>query len=257
MMRLTYHLARLMGAEDQPADQPVSSFKGLLDYSAAVYGKGGLFLWTLREHLGAEELEGALRSYAEELRFGVARGGDLRRHLRAASADPEALDALWRRWLEERHGDEDVGGVSVYQALKLLWGDEALARLDPRVRRWAEHKGVGALAELLEGSLRGDLNHEQVDYESIAGLFEDLMREEPEVARWAGVLGEALSAPEGDSAAMARALTRGLSRELAKDDPRLGRAVEGVGLLLEALIMEEERGEEGRAAEEGRGGAAE
>jgi hypothetical protein len=243
MMRLNYHLARLMGAEDAPVDRPLSAFKTPLD-SAIAYGKAGLFLWNLRGQIGADALDAALRAHAEAGRFGEQGLADLKGRLRAASGEGgEAFDAAWGRWFEGSHGDEDVGGVSVYQALKILWGEEALAQLSPRARRWAEHEGVGALAGLLEGALRGDLNHERVDYDAIARLLEDLMREEPEVARWAGVLGEALSAPEGDPAAMTRALTEGLSRELAKDDPRLGLAVEGVGLLFEALMMEEAQGE--------------
>jgi hypothetical protein len=233
MMRLNYHLARLTGVEDQPVDQPTSAFKDALSYGAIVYGKGALYFWRLRSALGVEALERALKRYVAAHRFGVAHTAQLLSALRAETQHKEGFDALTRRWLYERHGDEDIEGVSVYQSLKVLMGDAALAQLDPKLRRWATHRGVDALAELLEGSARGQLDHDNVDYDAIVSLFEDVLEEEPQVARWAKVLGRTLSNP---NAKPADAL-RDVGRELSREDPRLGLAVEGMGLILEALSL--------------------
>ena len=233
MMRLNYHLARLSGMADQPVDQPTEAFKDALSYGAIVYGKGALYFWSLRSTFGAEALERGLKSYVRGLRFGVAEPGQLLSTLREASGDPARFDALTARWLEGRFGDEDIEGVSLYQTLKLLMGDQALAQLDPKLRRWASHRGVDALAELLEGTLRGEVDHDKVDYEAIITLLEDVMEEEPEVARWVGVLGRALSDPD---ATPSDAL-HDLGRELSRDDPRLGLAVQGMGLIFEALTL--------------------
>jgi len=235
MMRLNYHLARLTGMVDQPVDQPTSAFKDSLSYGAIVYGKGALYFWALRADLGPEALERGLQSYVSAHRFGVAKTESLLSSLRAQSGAPQRFDALTQRWLRERHGDQDIEGVSVYQCLKLLMGEQALAKLDPKLRRWASHRGVDALAELLEGTLKGSLDHEAVDYESIVALLEDVIEEEPELARWASVIGKTLSDP---NAKPSDALHE-LGRELSRDDPRLGLAVQGMGLIFEALTLPE------------------
>lgn len=243
MMRLNYHLARLSGMQDQPVDQPTSAFKNALSYGAIVYGKGALYFWNLRSSFGAGALEEGLKRYVRAHRFGVSESTQLLSTLREASGDPQRFDALTARWLKGRYADEDIEGVSVYQTLKLLMGDQALAQLDPKLRRWASHRGVDALAELLEGTLKGQLDHDQVDYEAIISLLEDVMEEEPEVARWVGVLGKALSDPD---ATPSDAL-HDLGRELSKDDPRLGLAVQGMGLIFEALTLPEQ-GQQGERA---------
>ena len=200
-----------------------------------MYGKGALYFWRLRSALGVEALERALKGYVAAHRFGVTQPTQLLSALRAEAQHKEGFDALTRRWLYERHGDEDIESVSVYQSLKVLMGDAALAQLDPKLRRWATHRGVDALAELLEGSARGQLDHDNVDYDAIVSLFEDVLEEEPQVARWAKVLGRTLSDP---NAKPADAL-RDVGRELSREDPRLGLAVEGMGLILEALSLPE------------------
>lgn len=235
MMRLNYHLARLSGMSDQAVDQPTSAFKDALSYGAIVYGKGALYFWSLRSAFGIDRLESGLKQYVQALRFGVAESNQLLNTLRTSSGDPQRFDALTERWLKGRYGDEDIEGVSIYQTLKLLMGDQALAQLDPKLRRWASHRGVDALAEVLEGTLKGQLKHDQIDYEAITSLLEDVMEEEPEMARWIGVLGKALSDP---NASPSEAL-HDLGKELSRDDPRLGLAVQGMGLIFEALTLPE------------------
>ncbi|HJZ12305.1 MAG TPA: M1 family metallopeptidase, partial [Acidobacteriota bacterium] len=51
-MKVNYQLHRLLGGSDQPVQQPASSFKGALEYSAIVYGKGALYFDHLRSLIG-------------------------------------------------------------------------------------------------------------------------------------------------------------------------------------------------------------
>ena len=233
MMRLNYHLARLTGMEDQPVDQPTSAFEGMLDYGAIVYGKGALFFWELRGLLGAERLHRGLNRYYEKYTFGIAKGDALRATLRAESPAPAEFDRFAKRWLDERHGDEDIDGVSIYQTLKIFMGDVGLAQLDPELRRWANHRGVDALAQMLEGALKGDFKPEELDYQGLTLLLSDLMEEDPEMRRWALVAGRVLSRPD----AKPSDLLKEAGREIRKEDEKTGLILESMGLLLDALTM--------------------
>ena len=237
MMRLNYHLARLTGMEDQPIDQPTTSFKGLLEYGAIVYGKGALFFWELREQLGEQRLHELLSAYYHKYTFKVATGPELREALARDSKTREQVRALTRRWLDEQHGDEDIAGVSLYRTLKIMMGDLGLAQLDPELRRWLNHRGVDALAELLEQALRtGKIDNKEVDYGALTALLADMMSDDPRVARWAGVASRVLKNPN----AQPGDVLREAGREIKRDDPKTGLILESAGLLLDAIMMDEQ-----------------
>ena len=236
MMRLNYHLARLTGVADQPVDQPTAAFEGLLDYGAIVYGKGALFFWELRERLGASTLHTLLSDYYRAHMFRVATGDALRDALAQAPKRTKLVRRLTRRWLDERHGDDDIEGVSLYRTLKILLGDVGLAQLPPELRRWMNHRGVDALADLLERSVRtGHLNTQRIDYEAITSLLTDLVSEDPKISRWLGIAVRTLSDPN----AQPGDVLREAGREIKRDDPKTGLILESAGLLLDALMIEE------------------
>ena len=237
MMRLNYHLARLTGMRDQPVDQPTTSFEGLLDYGAIVYGKGALFFWELRERIGEQTLHKLLGAYYHKYTFGVATGPELREALTRDVKTRDQVRRLIRRWLDERYGDEDIAGVSLYRTLKIMMGDVGLAQLDPELRRWLNHRGVDALAELLEQALRnGTIDRQNIDYEALTSLLADLMSDDPRVARWVGVAGRVLKNPH----AQPGDILREAGREIKRDDPKTGLILESAGLLLDAIMMEDQ-----------------
>jgi hypothetical protein len=237
MMRLNYHLARLTGMKDQAVDLPTTSFKGILEYGAIVYGKGALFFWELRERLGEQDLHELLSAYYHKYTFRVATGPELRDALARDSQTQAQVRALIRRWLDERHGDEDIAGVSLYRTLKIMMGDLGLAQLDPELRRWLNHRGVDALAELLEQALRtGKIDNGRVDYGALTSLLADLMSDDPRVARWAGVASRVLRNPD----AQPGDVLREAGREIKRDDPKAGLILESAGLLLDAIMMEDQ-----------------
>jgi hypothetical protein len=107
-LRAPYRVYRMFGGQDAPAKRRASEFPNYFAFAAIVVSKGGLFLGALRAELGDERFfEGLRRLYA-------ARRGDMK-GFTAAFVPPRdrtagaIVDRLYDRWIEQRHGDEDVG----------------------------------------------------------------------------------------------------------------------------------------------------
>ncbi|MFH1149863.1 MAG: M1 family metallopeptidase, partial [Actinomycetota bacterium] len=103
-----YWAGSAMGAGDVVVDQPVADFGDQFTYTAAVYGKGALFFEALEQMLGEGVFEKDLKAYYEEYSFEVATPQDLLDAFKAKPSDPEAVAALFTRWLKEKHGSEDI-----------------------------------------------------------------------------------------------------------------------------------------------------
>jgi hypothetical protein len=109
-MTAQYRAARLLGVDDAPADQPTDAFASALQYGAVVYGKAPGFYLELERRLGRRTLVAGLRRYVRAHAFGVATEEHLLHALAQAAPGGEAeIRRLWRRWLEDAHGDEDLG----------------------------------------------------------------------------------------------------------------------------------------------------
>ena len=105
-----YRTLRAMGEPDARADQATTDFASSRQYGAVVYGKAPKLFERLRSLLGEETTLAALRRYAEANAFAMATPGALREALVAAAPSRTAeIEGLWRRWMEEPHGDEDLG----------------------------------------------------------------------------------------------------------------------------------------------------
>jgi len=105
-----YQTMRALGEPDAPADQPTDAFASSLQYGGVVYGKAPGLYRALSETIGPDEVVAGLRAFASAHAFGVAGSDDLRAALAAAAPDRAAeVDELWQRWIEEAHGDEDLG----------------------------------------------------------------------------------------------------------------------------------------------------
>lgn len=107
-LSMPYQMWRVMGGADGPVNRPLDKFQNPLEYAAIVYGKGGMFFHALRRAMGKGAFSALLRAYAERFAFREASPEDLRR-LIAQKAPGKKIEALVRRWLEEAHGDEDIG----------------------------------------------------------------------------------------------------------------------------------------------------
>jgi hypothetical protein len=108
-MTAQYRSARLLGIADASADQPTSAFDSALQYGAVVYGKAPGFYLELERRLGRKTVVTGLRTYVRANAFGVATEDDLLHALaQAAPSHAAEIRGLWRRWLEETHGDQDL-----------------------------------------------------------------------------------------------------------------------------------------------------
>ncbi|HWC12116.1 MAG TPA: M1 family aminopeptidase, partial [Acidimicrobiales bacterium] len=105
-----YRMLRALGEPDARADQATTDFASSRQYGAVVYGKAPELFERLRSLLGEETVLAALRRYAEANAFRMATPGGLRSALVASAPSRAAeIEGLWRRWMEEAHGDEDLG----------------------------------------------------------------------------------------------------------------------------------------------------
>ncbi len=108
-VRGTYHAYRLFGGADMEVERPLKDFRTRLQYAAIVQAKGAFLLLELRRELGDERFFKALKTYYEENRFEMSTPEKLRNAFIQASADPRTMRTQLRRWLNEKHGDEDIG----------------------------------------------------------------------------------------------------------------------------------------------------
>ena len=147
---MNYRAMRMSGAADAAVDQPTSAFAGPLSYAGLVYGKGPYFYRALRAELGDAALFSGLRAYVERHRYRLATGRGPVDAL-ATGRHAEAVRTLARRWLDEAHGDEDLGAsTDPADAVATMIPPElreTLAR-DPAMR--------AMLGRLVQGMLRGD-----------------------------------------------------------------------------------------------------
>ncbi len=107
-VRMNYQLMRLQGVPDGAVDRPVHAFASPLAYAGLVYGKGPYFYEAVRAAIGDDAFFAALAEYVRRHRFRTAPRGALV-DLLAARGDARRVRALARRWLDERHGDDDLG----------------------------------------------------------------------------------------------------------------------------------------------------
>lgn len=104
----SYHMMRMMGRPDGAVDRPVAAFGDSLSYAGLVYGKGPFLYPALRSLLGDRAFFAAIREYVRDHRFRIAPPRALFDRM-AAGAHAADVRALERRWLDEAHGDADLG----------------------------------------------------------------------------------------------------------------------------------------------------
>jgi hypothetical protein len=102
-LRAPYRVYRMFGGQDAEARRRAVEFPNYFAYAAIVVSKGGLLLAALRKEVGDERFFEVLRKlYASHAGRSV-RARDLVRAFEPAG------ERLHERWIEQRHGDEDVG----------------------------------------------------------------------------------------------------------------------------------------------------
>ncbi len=118
-LKTPYSMARMLGLPDAPANLPTSAYISSLQYSAAVYGKGALYYDELRRAVGDGVFFAALRQYYSKYHGGLAHARSLG-DLISAKAPKMGVEALYRHWIEETHGDQDIAGVGIMGIQEVL-----------------------------------------------------------------------------------------------------------------------------------------
>jgi hypothetical protein len=107
-LKTPYSMARMLGLADAPANLPTSSYSNNIQYSAVVYGKGALYYDALRRLIGDEAFFAGLRAYYAKYRGAIAGSRSLLTLL-TGKLPGSGIDRLYTHWIEEQHGDQDIG----------------------------------------------------------------------------------------------------------------------------------------------------
>lgn len=107
-LRTTYRIFRTFGGFDRPAKRNAHEYANDFELCAIASVKGALFLKALAGELGNERLNRALRSIAEERRGQIITPQDVLDEIADSAPQEAKVNHLYSRWLEQRHGDQDV-----------------------------------------------------------------------------------------------------------------------------------------------------
>jgi aminopeptidase N len=107
-LKTAYAAGRMLSGRDAPANLAASAYAGDLQYAAVVYGKAALYYDALRRTVGDRIFFDSLREYYRRYSGRIAGPRSLL-DIVEAKAPQSGVEALYRRWIEEAHGDEDVG----------------------------------------------------------------------------------------------------------------------------------------------------
>ena len=113
-VKMAFQMMRMMGRADAKANRPTSEFTSNVDYAGLIYGKATLLFDAQRALVGQFVFERALRMYVDENRYKWVTPKTFTALLgRLDPGRAAALEKLRRRWWEEAHGDEDIGGFDL------------------------------------------------------------------------------------------------------------------------------------------------
>jgi hypothetical protein len=158
-----YHTMRLLDEADGAVDRPVDAFKTELGYAGLVYGKGPYFFHALDKEVGEDVYDRAMRTYVDRNRFRSAPPRAIV-ELLAQGDKAAAVRALATRWLDEAHGDEDLGKPDMRRLLAGWIGEDAAKNMGPELDTAMKLMlkllgpgggGDGDASDLLKGLLKG------------------------------------------------------------------------------------------------------
>ncbi|MCC7078964.1 MAG: hypothetical protein IT198_17750 [Acidimicrobiia bacterium] len=108
---LAYVTMRVLGDADAPVDQPTTEFETFTSYGGIVYGKGPGFWQALESEAGAEAVDAALAAVTREHAQAIVTQEEFVATLAdSMEGHSDETGALWTHWMEETHGDADIGG---------------------------------------------------------------------------------------------------------------------------------------------------
>ena len=141
-VRMNYQFMRMLGHADGAVDRPTAAFDNPMRYAGIVYGKGPYYYNALREAAGDAVFFRAMRRYTDTWRFRTAPPSAFLDALIAESRPNAArFNALARRWLQETHGDEDLGEANLGSLLGGMLGGGNGGTLSPEMQQAIEMLG--------------------------------------------------------------------------------------------------------------------
>jgi hypothetical protein len=155
-----YHLLRALGQPDQAVNRAVATFRTPVAYAGIVYGKAPYFYEAARRALGDAAFFAAMQRYVRDNAFRVAppnaiidalAQGDGALRGRAATTQATRVRALARRWLEETHGDTDLGRASLGTLAARMMGETDPARVREMEQMFEMLERTGLIRSLLGG----------------------------------------------------------------------------------------------------------
>ncbi|MGO8992269.1 MAG: M1 family aminopeptidase [Polyangiaceae bacterium] len=120
-VKMNFQSMRMLGTADVAADQPVGAFASSVQYAGVVYGKAPYYYKAVRGALGDAAFFTALTSYVTRYRFREAPARALP-DLFAQAGGEAKMRPLERHWLDEAHGDADLGKLDLGSMLGGLLG---------------------------------------------------------------------------------------------------------------------------------------
>ena len=125
-VRMNYQLMRQLGHDDGPVDRPASFYGPTVRYAGIVYGKGPYYYNALREAAGDAVFFRAMRRYVNAWRFRTAPpSGFVDALVAEHGAGAARYRGLAHRWLQESHGDDDLGRADMGAMLGSMMGGDA------------------------------------------------------------------------------------------------------------------------------------
>jgi hypothetical protein len=121
-LKLPYQIHRAQGGADGKVLRSAKAIGSRLEYAGLIQSKGALFFHALRETIGKTRFSRLLKLYLSRYAFRRATPDDLLRLAKrmVPRRDRQAVEDLFRRWLEETHGDEDIGLLEPAKLVKVL-----------------------------------------------------------------------------------------------------------------------------------------
>jgi len=109
-VKMNYALYRLLGGADRAVLRDTTSFQSGVEYAGLVYGKAPYLYAALGQSLGQARIEAAVRGAVARHRFRIVSTQEWAATLEAEAGGPASgVRRAFRRWLEETHGDADLG----------------------------------------------------------------------------------------------------------------------------------------------------
>lgn len=127
---LNYAAYRMLGGVDRPVLRPTRAYRSSLEYAALVYGKAPYLYVALSKALGARVLDDAIHKAVDRHKFQLVTTEQWIAALEQQLGTEAGVRPTFERWLEQTHGDEDLGvDGSGDRVLGALFSEEMVTQI--------------------------------------------------------------------------------------------------------------------------------